>query len=138
MPCSSTGEKTTSVAVPAPTRALREHLERLDAGNYSGAFALMSAAYRSENPGWVSNREAADPMIDIVKVDAPHYTGPNAYVYAIFYARDRNPTEGSDTQCRRFEGVTQLVLESGGWRYNPKGSDLSTIVEPSGDPNCHS
>jgi hypothetical protein len=137
-PCSGKNKKATSAAVPAPTRVMREHLEQLDHSNYSGAFSLMSAAYRAENPGWVSNREAADPMINIVKVDTPHYSDASAYVYVTFYARDRNPTQGSDTQCRRFEGVAQLVSESGGWRYNPKGSDLSTIIEPSGDSNCHS
>jgi hypothetical protein len=136
--CSGTNEKATSATVPAPTRVMREHLEQLDHSNYTGAFSLMSAAYRAENPGWVSNREAADPMINIIKVDTPHYSGANAFVYVTFYARDRNPTQGSDTQCRRFEGVTQLVSESGGWRYNPKGSGLSTIIEPTGDSNCHS
>lgn len=116
---------------------MRRHLEDLNDGNYNSAFSLMSSSYRAENPSWERTRGTAHPMINIVDVGSASYAGSTARVHVEFYARDRNPSEGSDTQCRRFEGVAELVSESGAWRYEPKGNGFSAIVEPAGDRNCH-
>jgi hypothetical protein len=121
-----------------PTLTLRRHLERLDHGDYSGAFSLMSSSYRDANPNWVGMRSTANPMVNIVHIGTPSYAGSTARVYVKFYARDRNPSEGSDTRCRRFDGIVELVLEHGSWRYEPKSNSLSAVVEPDDDQNCHS
>jgi hypothetical protein len=117
---------------------MRRHLEDLDKGDYSGAFSLMSSSYRAENPNWERTRSSADPMVNIVDVGSASYAGSTAHVFVNFYARDRNPSEGSDTQCRRFQGAAEFVSEDGAWRYEPKGDSFSAIVEPPGDRNCHS
>lgn len=125
-------------AQSGPSFTIRRHLEDLDHGDYHGAFSLMSAAYRDQNPDWEVARSTATPMIDILDIGTPSYGHGKARVYVKFYARDRNPSEGSDTRCRRFEGIVRLVKEHGAWRYEPKGNSLSAVVEPSGDSNCHS
>ncbi len=120
-----------------PALAIRRHLEDLDHGNYGGAFSLMSSTYRAQNPGWETTRSSAAPMVNIVHIGTPAYGADGARLYVKFYARDRNPTEGSDTQCRRFEGIVNLISEHGAWRYEPTGNGLSAVVEPPGDTNCH-
>jgi hypothetical protein len=121
-----------------PTSTMRRHLEDLNNGDYSGAFSLMSSSYRAENPNWERTRGSADPMVNIVDVGSASYAGSRAHVFVNFYARDRDPSEGSDTQCRRFQGTAEFVSEDGAWRYEPKGDSFAAIVEPSGDRNCHS
>jgi len=131
------GGQQTHPAGHGPGSTMRRHLEDLNDGNYNGAFSLMSGSYRAENPSWEQTRSTADPMINIVDVGSASYAGSTARVHVEFYARDRNPSEGSDTQCRRFEGVAELVSEGGAWRYEPKGNGFSAVVEPAGDRNCH-
>ncbi len=139
------GGGTTSTPAPrphprgqsGPSSTIRRHLEDLDHRDYGGAFSLMSGSYRAENPNWERTRSTADPMINIVHIGSASYTGSTAHVYVKFYARDRNPSEGSDTQCRRFEGIAEFVSEGSAWRYEPKGDGYSAIVEPSGDRDCH-
>jgi hypothetical protein len=121
-----------------PASTMRSHLEDLDDGDFNGAFSLMSSSYRAENPNWERTRSAADPMINIVDVGSASYAGSTAHVFVNFYARDQNPSEGSDTQCRRFQGTAEFVPEDGAWRYEPKGDSFTAIVEPRGDRNCHS
>jgi hypothetical protein len=125
-----------SRAESASVSTLRRHFERLDHGDYVGAFSLMSRAYKSENPNWVKTREDADPMINIVHIGTPQTNGHFVHVYVSFYARDRYSTKGSDTNCRRFAGVAQLRREGGKWRYDPRGDSYSATVEPSDDSNC--
>lgn len=132
----STSTTSAPAPLPAPSRTIRMHLERLGSGNYAGAFALMSAAYRSANPSWVENRTEADPVIDIIDVAAPSYSNGSAWVYVKFYARDRNPTKGSDTQCRLFSGVVNVIDHHGMWRYEPGNGSLSAQVQPQSDPHC--
>jgi hypothetical protein len=124
-------------AVRGPSLTIRRHLEDLTSANYNGAFSLMSASYRAQNPKWEGGRSTATPMINVVDIGTPSYSGESAHVYVKFYARDRYPSEGSDTQCRRFEGIVELIAEHGGWRYEPRGNSLSAVVEPTGDSNCH-
>ena len=121
-----------------PASTMRRHLDDLGDGDYNGAFSLMSSSYRAENPNWERTRGSANPMINIVDVGSASYAGSTAQVFVNFYARDRNPSEGSDTQCRRFQGTAEFVSEDGAWRYEPKGDSFSAIVEPPGDRNCHS
>ena len=127
---------TGSSSLPAASRTIRLHLERLGEGDYEGAFELMAEAYRSANPGWVENRTDANPEINIIGVGPPHYGHESAQVYVRFYARDRNPTPGSDTQCRLFSGFVHMIEHGGIWRYEPTDGGLSATAEPSGDPNC--
>ena len=113
------------------------HLQDLGAGNYSAAFGLMTAAYRSRNPSWLTGRAAADPGINILSIGSPRYTSGGANVPVNFYARDRHPTPGSDTQCREFQGTVHLIRQAGSWRYDPMGNSLSDTVY-SDNSNCPS
>lgn len=134
----STASGTPHRRVPrGPSLTIRRHLEDLNRRNYNGAFSLMSGAYRSQNPKWEATRSTAIPMVNIVDIGTPSYVAGSARVYVKFYARDRNPSEGSDTRCRRFEGIVELISERGAWRYEPKSDSLSAVVEPPGDSNCH-
>jgi hypothetical protein len=121
--------------LPVPSMTIKRHLEELGAGEYSAAFALMSQAYRSGNPRWVENREQGDPEIAIVGVGPPHYNGSSARVYVKFYARDRNATTGSDTHCRLFKGLVEMVGGGDQWRYEPSGNALSG--SDVSDSACH-
>jgi hypothetical protein len=98
----------------------------------------MSNSYRSQNPSWPSDRHAADPGIKIISVGSPQYVSGGANVPVDFYATDRNPTPGSDTQCREFQGAAHLVKQGDNWRYDPAGNSLSGTVKPSSDGNCPS
>jgi hypothetical protein len=64
-------------------------------------------------------------------------TPGGANVPVDFYARDRNPTRGSDTQCREFSGTVNLVQQDGAWKYNPADDHLNATVQQD-DPNCPS
>jgi hypothetical protein len=124
-----------STALPAPSMTIKRHFQELGAGEYAAAFALMSRAYRSANPNWLENREQGDPEIAIIGVGPPHYNGSSAHVYVRFYARDRNATTGSDTQCRLFKGFVEMIGGGDQWRYEPSGNTLSgTLVSVSA---CH-
>jgi hypothetical protein len=62
---SSAGTSSSSSAT-GPADVIRQHLEHLGSGQYQQAFALMTAAYRADNPDWVSDRAAADPGINVI------------------------------------------------------------------------
>lgn len=128
---------TVANAVPSsasgPDETIREHLEDLQNGDYQGAFELMSARYRGENPSWPSVRGAADPTIHIVTVGSPDYRSGTAHVYVDFYAQDAHPTAGSDTYCREFKGTVELISEEGAWRYSPYGDNLRSQLQPNSD-----
>ena len=128
----------TTVAAAGPAGTLQSHLEDLGSGHYAAAFGLMTSSYQAENRDWVSARTAADPQINIISVGTPQYGDGLARVHVVFYARDSNPTPGSDTKCREFQGTAELVQQDGAWRYNPSGDVLSATVEPDSNHNCPS
>ncbi len=121
------------VAANGPASTIRAHLEDLQDGQYQAAFELMSNRYRAANPGWPSERQAADPTIHIVTVGSPNYTPGAARVRVHFDAQDVNSTPNSDTECREFSGVVSVVHSGGTWRYEPSGDDLNSTVRPSSD-----
>jgi hypothetical protein len=127
----------TAPSPPGAAQVIRTHLQDLGSGNYSGAFRLMTSAYRSENPPWPSDRSAADPGINIISIGSPQYGSGDADVPVDFLARDRNPTPGSDTQCREFQGTVHLLQQDGSWRYDPASNSLSATVS-NGNSNCPS
>jgi hypothetical protein len=96
----------------------------------------MSAAYEPQNPAWVQDRTTADPSVDIISIGAPQYGSGTAQVPVDFYARDANPTPGSDTKCREFSGTAALVQESGSWRYDPASNQLASTVQAANNPRC--
>lgn len=118
-----------------PAAVMREHLDDINSGNYQQAFALMSASYRAQNPSWLSNHTRANPGITVISVGQPSLSSKGAEVPVDFYARDRNPTSGSDTNCREFTGTVTVIQTHGVWRYDPAGTLTSTIV-PRRHPNC--
>lgn len=122
--------------LPAPVRTIETHYHRLDRGDYEGAFAMFTAEYRAQNPSWADYRRIADPMVHIVRVGRPQVSGGQARVPIVFYARDRHPSPGSDTICRRFSGTAELSLTSAGWRFDPAGTKY-TATETPGSPECH-
>ena len=125
-----------SPSPPGPANVFREHLQDLGSGQYARAFRLMTAAYRSQNPSWPTDRSAADPGTHIITIGSPRYSSGGADVPVEFYARDRHPTPGSDTQCREFQGTVHLVRQHGSWRYDPTGNSLRATVYNSS--NCPS
>ena len=127
------GSVSTTDGSGGPAGAIRSHLEDLQKGEYQAAFELMSAKYRRENPDWASTREAAAPTIRIVNIQPPSYSHGAAFVYVDFYAQDANPTPGSDTYCREFKGVVEVIGGGTTWRYNPHGNSLQGTLEPNSD-----
>ena len=122
-----------STSTPGPGTTIREHLEDLQNGDYQGAFELMSARYRGENPSWPTVRGAADPIVHIVDIGSPDYRSDAAHLYVDFYAQDSHPTMGSDTYCREFTGTVELISQDGAWRYNPYGDNLHSKLQPNSD-----
>lgn len=135
-------QTSTSTSQPRPAQgpasALRSHLEDINSGDYRAAFRLMSASYQAQNPSWPSDRTAANPGVNIISIGAPQYQSGGAQVPVEFYARDRNSTPGSDTQCRDFQGRAKLISSPEGWRYDPSGNSLTATVVSSSNPNCPS
>jgi S1-C subfamily serine protease len=126
----------TAAAATGPADVLQEHLSDLGSGQYQAAFELMSSAYQAQNPGWVQDRNTADPSVNIISIGAPQYGSATAHVPVDFYARDANPTPGSDTKCREFSGTAALVQEDGSWRYDPATNQLTATVQADNNPNC--
>jgi hypothetical protein len=121
-----------------PARVITRHLDDLHEGKYEAAFRLLVSSYEAQNPSWPVDRAAADPGITILSIGTSQFGSGAAQVPVDFYARDRNPSPGSDTQCRHFQGTVELVREFGHWRYSPGGSSLIPTVVPSSNPNCPS
>ncbi len=121
---------------PTPEAVIHRHLDDLGAGRYQQAFGLISAAYRAHNPSWPSERASASPAIKIISVGAATISSGAADVKIDFYARDHNPTSGSDTKCREFTGTVNLIKAHGQWRYNPDANHLAATVQPDSDPHC--
>ena len=119
-----------------PAATLRVHLQDLGSGQYQAAFNLMSRSYQAQNPSWVQARSAADPGVSVISIGTPQYGSGTAQVPVDFYARDRNPTSGSDTRCREFQGTASMVSEGSGWRYDPSGNRLTATPASSSNPNC--
>ena len=103
----------------SPSRVLRRHFQRLSSGDYDGAFAVMSSAYRSANPGWTSERSAAHPYINVVQVGPSKFGAGVAFVHVTFYARDSFETKVSDKVCRKFDGQARMRKEGSEWFYDP-------------------
>jgi hypothetical protein len=140
-PSTATASTPARIASPSntgPGAVIQSHLEDINSGSYQAAFQLLASSYRSQNPAWPSDRAAADPGIKLLSVGTPQYGSGQATVPVDFYARDRNATAGSDTQCREFQGTVTMVRESGAWRYDPSSSNLNGTVMPSSDSNCPS
>ena len=104
----------------APARVLRRHYQRIATGDYSAAFALMSASFRAANPDWIARLRTADPYLKVVEVGPSRVSGHVAHVQVKFYARDRQASPRSDTQCRRFSGRARLLRQGGRWVYAPR------------------
>ncbi len=134
----SPGGSTPSSPPTSPASVIQTHLEDINSGQYQAAYQLLTNAYQSANPSWPSDRATADPGIKLLSVGTPQFGSGDAQVPVDFYARDRNPSPGSDTQCREFQGTVNMVQESGSWRYDPSGSSLTNTVMPMSDPNCPS
>jgi hypothetical protein len=119
-------------------QTIKAHFTDLGSGRYAQAFGLMVPSYRAGNPSWIDNRAAADPGITIVAIGKPRPAATGVDIPIEFYARDRNPTPGSDTSCRRFKGTVNAIEIDGRWRYNPLLNHLNATVITDGDPRCPS
>jgi hypothetical protein len=125
-------------ATPAsgPVAVIRSHYDHIAAGEFGAAFNLFTRSYRSSVPNWVSIRAAAQPRIHVTGLTLVSGDGGTARVQVKLYARDSSPVAGSDTQCRRFEGVVVLKREEGAWRYSPADNPLHGFVLPDSNSNC--
>lgn len=79
----------------------------------------MSSRYRAANPGWTSERRAAEPYVNVVEIGPSNVGSQTATVHILFYARDSNDTRVSDKVCRKFEGDAHMRKEGSSWRYDP-------------------
>lgn len=112
----------------SPSAVLRRHFERLNAGDYDGAFELLSSRYRADNPNWAAQPSRAKPVLNVAEVGPATFGRGTARVPIKFYGRDRVDTGRSDTQCRRFEGDARMVREGRAWRYDPgDGFNITTL-----------
>jgi hypothetical protein len=125
-----------NAAASDPSATLQTYFQDLGSGQYQAAFNLMSSGYQAQNPGWVAARAAAAPGITIIMVGQATVSAGSAEVPVDCYARDSNPTSGSDTNCREFQGTASMIQENGAWRYDPAGNQLSASVVPGTNPNC--
>lgn len=135
----STAPPSTSTAPqgnPGPAATLRTYFHELGSGQARAAFAFMSAAYKAKNPSWISEREAAHPQINLISVGTASYFSGGATVPVEFYARDKFPSHGSDTQCRGFSGTIAMIHLGGEWRYEPGASHLTATVVESSSADC--
>ncbi|MDX6720569.1 MAG: hypothetical protein QOJ63_2823 [Solirubrobacteraceae bacterium] len=115
----------------SPSRVLRRHFQQLSSGDVDRAFALMSSRFRNANPGWPSERRAAQPYLNVLELGPSNVQTPYAYVHIKFYGRDSNNTSVSDTVCRSFEGDARMYKQDGAWRYDPaKGQYTVTEFKP--------
>jgi hypothetical protein len=122
----------------APARTLSRHYQRLNEGNYAGAFALFASGYRAANPGWPATVRASKPQINVTSIGATTFRRGQARVLVRFYARDRRDTPGSDRQCRRFEGSARMVKQGRHWRYDPSAGAYVATLMPATNSNCPS
>jgi ribosomal protein L40E len=129
-------ERTPGPLALGPGEVIRQHFRDIDEGRFSEAFALMAAPYRAHATEWVARHTAAQAAIKLVSIHPGAVSSSAATVAIDFYARDRNPTRGSDTQCREFVGSVNVIKERAGWRYNPALNKLSGRVIATSDPNC--
>jgi hypothetical protein len=120
----------------SPSAVLRRHFERLNAGDYDGAFELLSSRYRADNPNWAAQPSRAKPVLNVAEVGPATFGRGTARVPIKFYGRDRVDTGRSDTQCRRFEGDARMVREGRAWRYDP-GDGFSITTLPSSLAVCN-
>jgi hypothetical protein len=119
-----------------PSSTLRAYFRELGSGHEQTAFAMMSMTYREQNQSWLSEREEAQPQVNVVSVGSAGYSSGNAGVPVEFFARDKFTSHGSDTLCRRFTGTVTMVHVNGQWQYEPDTSKLRAAVVPSNDPGC--
>jgi hypothetical protein len=120
-----------------PASTLQVYFEELGAGDKRKAFAMMSPAYRRQNPAWLPEREQAEPHVHVVSIGTPIYASGDAIVPADFYARDKFASHDSDTACRHFTGTITMLHLGGHWLYEPDISHLTAAIVPSGTPGCH-
>ena len=115
----------------SPSGVLRRHFQRLNAGDYDGAFELLSTRYRARNANWSAQPGQARPYLNVIEVGPTKFGRGVAFVHVKFYGHDRVDTPRSDTQCRRFEGDARMVEDGRVWRYDPTGSFRITKVPSS-------
>ena len=121
----------------SPTRVLRRFWQRLGAGEYDEAHELLTTSYQNGRPSWREEQEAAQPVVNVVDIGPSTISGGVATVEITLYTRDRNLTEGSDTDCHRFDGRAKLVKEGADWRYARDANRFEETVVDSAAPECN-
>jgi hypothetical protein len=123
---------------PGPSTTLRTYFQELGSDHERAAFSMMSKTYEEQNPTWLSEREEAQPQVNVVSVGSATYSSGSAIVPVEFFARDRFQSRGSDTLCRRFTGTVTMIHAGSQWQYEPDTSKLIATVVPSSNPGCAS
>jgi hypothetical protein len=119
--------------------SLQGYWTLVNTGHYRKAWAMETANEQSQEPSFISDKKAAQPMINVVSIGAPSSSSGSADVPIALYAQDRNPSPGSDTTCRYFQMTAHMVQNSNGsWSYDgPVAGTAQATAEP-GSSNCHS
>src|SRR5207248_1498293 len=103
------------------------------------AWAMETSSEQAQEPSFLSDKKAAQPMINVVSIGSASSSSGSADVPISFYAQDRYPSPGSDTTCRHFQMTAQMVQNgNGSWSYDgPVAGTTQSTTEP-GNSNCHS
>ena len=146
-PTTTTGTETTPAAPThtvspeaarnSPSRILRRFWQRLSAGEYDVAYELLSSGYKGDHPNWKQDQAAAEPLANVTDIGPSTISGSVAKVEITLYARDRNSTGGSDTDCHRFNGQAKLVKEGSAWRYDRGANRFDDTVVDAASPECN-
>ncbi len=119
--------------------ALQSYWTLVNTGHYRRAFALETPNEQSNEPSFVSDKKAAQPMVNVVSVGPASASSGTAEVPISFYAQDRYASPGSDTICRYFQMTADMVQMGGGtWLYDGPVSGTAQVTEEPGSSSCHS
>jgi len=131
---------TGAAAVGSPAGdALQHYWTLVNTGQYAQAFAMETGREQAQESSFVSDKVAAQPMINVVSIGHPSATSGTADVAIRFYARDSHPSPNSDTICRLFAVTAEMTQNgSGSWLYDGPVPGSTTVTEVPGNSNCHS
>jgi serine/threonine-protein kinase len=139
----SPGQNLASPGAPivssAPGASLQAYWTLINTGHYRKAWAMETSTEQSQEPSFLTDKKAAQPMINVVSIGSASSSTGSADVPISFYAQDRYPSPGSDTTCRWFQMTAHMVQNgNGSWSYDgPVAGTAQATVEP-GSSNCHS
>jgi hypothetical protein len=112
---------------------IASHWQAINAGDYYGAYALFSPAFkrRATAAGWVGDKKIDRPQSSPVSVGGVKVSGSTATAYVAFTTRG-SETSAGNTGCNRWNGSYTLVEVGGTWYI-----DTSHLVRTSLDCSAY-